>query len=85
MTNPLGELRSLVTADGQINHARCRRLAVRATSDIPDLERAAALVQEITLLVPAIELAETLGGERQDQIDQILEILDEIEALSQPG
>lgn len=77
----LDELRRLIEAP-LIDDARARRLVLVATSAIGDKEWAARTIDKLTLLVPAIELAEVIGGTRQGTIDEVNALLDEIEAVS---
>lgn len=74
----LSELRALISNDGPIDHARCMRLLLQAISSLSEPRRAAELLEEAHQLIPSIELAELLGGERQLGTDEFMGLLDEI-------
>lgn len=78
----LAELRAIVTGDDAVDLIRCRRLLLRATSAMSDLQHAAEMRDRAALLMATLELAGPLGGERQYQIDMIMDVLDEIEDAS---
>ncbi|WP_274426725.1 hypothetical protein [Chelativorans sp. YIM 93263] len=77
------ELLRLLSVDGPVDQAQCRRLILRATNRLMDLDKASALADELGLLVAEVDMAEILGGERQFPIDRIMERLDDLEALDQ--
>ena len=81
----LAELRQLITVEGPLDLHRCRRLVLRATSCIADLHNAADLIKELTAEIPAIELMEICGHDRQKPLDRVRELLDEIERLTRPN
>ena len=82
LESTLAELRALVSVDRPIDHARCMRLLLQATSNIPDPRRAADLLEEARLLIPSIDLADILGSERQYGVDEFMALLQDIEELA---
>ncbi|WP_349366807.1 MAG: hypothetical protein ABL311_04795 [Nitratireductor rhodophyticola] len=82
--NALTELREMVGAGRSIDEAYCRRLLLRATSAIPNLQLAAELCDRAGTLIATLEMTDALGGERPYQADMIMDVLVEIEEASRP-
>ncbi len=82
--NALAELRDIVAGRSQADEVRCRRLLLRATSAIPDLNLAATLSDRAGLMIVTLDMVEALGDDRARHVEMIMETLNEIEAASRP-
>ncbi|EKF17035.1 hypothetical protein [Nitratireductor pacificus] len=80
----LSELREIVASGTRPDMARCRRLLIRATSAMPDLNLASLLSDRAGVLIATLELVEALGSERHYQVDMVMDVLDEIEEAGRP-
>lgn len=75
----IAKLRMLVTAEGEIDLTRCRRLVMFAVNRITDVQRAADIADRLNFQIAGIELAEIVGAQRQIQVDQVIELIAELE------
>ncbi|MFC6486912.1 hypothetical protein [Nitratireductor sp. GCM10026969] len=85
VTDAIAELRELINADKPLDHARCRRLLLRVTSRISDVQRASALIDLFELRFAALEMAEFMGTDGKLEAEQISELLNEMERLAWPS
>lgn len=56
-----------------------------ATGRIPDIRRAGDLIDRMSLLTAAIDMAEMLGGECQPHVNAVMQQIDELEGASRPN
>ncbi len=82
--NALAELREIVTGRSHVDEVRCRRLLLRATSAIPDLNLAATLGDRAGLMIVTLDMVEALGDDRAHHVERIMDTLNEIERASRP-
>ncbi len=82
--NALAELREIVTGRSHVDEVRCRRLLLRATSAIPDLNLAARLGDRAGLMIVTLDMVEALGDDRAHHVERIMDTLNEIERASRP-
>ena len=83
-SSAIAELKALLSKEGPIDQAYCRRLVLRATSRMSDLQKAGRYADELGIRIAAADMAEILGAERQWEVEAIFDCLDEIEELSLP-
>ncbi len=82
--NALSELRDIVSGGLHADEVRCRRLLLRATSAIPDLNLAATLSDRAGLMITTLDMVEALGDDRAHHVERIMDTLNEIERASRP-
>ncbi len=80
--NALAELREIISGHSHADEVRCRRLLLRATSAIPDLNLAATLGDRAGLMITTLDMVEAVGEDRAQHVEMIMDTLNEIEAAS---